>query len=95
MLPGGWYPVLGHEGKRIRISVDGANYTVDESFLELSEEERPNAVWSFGADQTGNNGITQFKLTVVCPPGHHVTGVSPLRPRCRCARCGREYEIGA
>jgi hypothetical protein len=94
MLSGGWYPVLGREGERITISVGGARYTVDESFLELSEEGHPNAVWSFGADQTGDNGITELKLTVVCPRGHHVAGVSPLKPRCGCERCGQEFEIG-
>lgn len=93
MLSGGWYPVLTRDDDRITISLDGATYTVHESFLELSDGERANAVWSFDPSRAGAGDIAELAPTVVCPAGHHITGIGPSKPRCRCDRCGREYEI--
>ena len=25
--------------------------------------------------------------------GHHITGIGPFAPCCRCKRCGRDYDI--
>ena len=93
MLSGAWYPVLGREGERITISVDGGEFAVHESFLEMSERERPNATWSFDPGHADATGFAELAPAVVCPAGHHIADVAPSRPSCRCERCGREYEI--
>lgn len=92
MLSGAWYPVLGREGDRVTISVDGGEFAVHESFLEMSDDVHANAVWAFDPSGTGPDGFVEL-ATVVCPAGHHITGIGPSRPTCRCDRCGREYEI--
>ncbi len=93
MLAGGWYPVIAREGDQVTISVDGATYAVHESFLELSAHKRPNATWAFDPGHADATGFADLAATVVCPAGHHITGVAPARPSCRCGRCGREYGI--
>jgi len=93
MLSGGWYPVASRAGDRVTISVDGTRFAVHESFLELSEADRVTSVWAFDPTRTGPDGFSDLTSAVVCPAGHHITGLGPSTPRCRCERCGRVYEI--
>ena len=93
VLSGGWYPVIAREGDRVTVSVDGAPYVVHESFLELSDREHPNAVWSFDPDHADATGFAERAAAVVCPAGHHITGVGPSSASCKCVRCGQDYEI--
>jgi hypothetical protein len=93
MLSGGWYPVIAREGQRVTIAVDGAAYAVHDSFLELSDRERPNATRSFDPSHADATGFAELAPSVVCPAGHHIADVAPSMPTCRCGRCGREYEI--
>lgn len=95
MLSGGWYPVISRAGDQVTVSVDGTDYAVHESFLELSDRERLRATWAFEpssqADATGFAELAPAAL--VCPAGHHIADVGPSRPTCRCVRCGQDYEI--
>ena len=88
MLRGGWYPVVRMTDVGAVLSIEGREFDVGVTYLELSDTPRDKAVWGFPVGDAGMLGVV-----AVCPEGHHNAGLGPSQTRYLCGWCGREWEI--
>lgn len=57
--------MIARAGAQVTVSVDGTDYAVHESFLELSDRERSNAVWAFDPSHADATGFAELAPAVL------------------------------